>query len=196
MGGFDVSKMASMLKADKIAGDVFETIQNGQNNKTKRHESDNKREVEFRKESAHKIEAAARVLASVGTVFGKTGDAYKSVQTAKAEQKKADAEYKKAEAKLENAENVREKNKQDHEKNMHKIDTEHTQIMDAQQKNFDKECQKLANVGKIVDNRLREREILHQKVKNGTFSEADISLIKEQNRGDVEIVKSILESRK
>lgn len=65
MGGFDLK--TAVQAVPKMVDDLTELAKNGQDNKTKRYESDNKRAVELKKEGTQKILAAGQVVNNIGS---------------------------------------------------------------------------------------------------------------------------------
>lgn len=201
MGGFDLK--TAVQAVPKMVDDLTELAKNGQDNKTKRYESDNKRAVELKKEGTQKILAAGQVVNNIGSAANHLGSAYKNIRSAegdlekaRAEATKAQAEIKKADAVLERAKNEKSKNDQEHVKNMHDIDTKHQEAMRQKEIDFTQTCQDNANIKAVVDDHLKTSEIYHQKLKDGSLSAAEADLMKQSDARGVEIVKAILEKRK
>ena len=115
MDGFDLK--TAVQAVSKMVDDLTELAKNGQDNKTKRYESDNKRAVELKKEGTQKILAASQAVNNIGSAANHLGSAYKNIRSAegdlekaRAEATKAQAEIKKADAVLERAKNEKSKN--------------------------------------------------------------------------------------
>lgn len=96
MGGFDLK--TAVQAVPKMVDDLTELAKNGQDNKTKRYESDNKRAVELKKEGTQKILAAGQVVNNIGSAANHLGSAYKNIRSAEGDLEKARAEATKAQA--------------------------------------------------------------------------------------------------
>ena len=199
MGGFDLdvlAKAVSAVKPDKLADGMFKTLQNGQDNKTRRYESDNKRQVELKKNDVAKLGAAARAVDSAGNFIEKTGRAYRDIQAVKADQEKAYAARDKAQADLENAKNEGTKNENQHTENMHKIDLTHQEVMDSQQKNYESRQQDNERIKEAANEIQEDIDILRQRMKDRTMSNDDAEMLNKRHAEHLELAKHILENRK
>ena len=109
MGGFDLK--TAVQAVPKMVDDLTELAKNGQDNKTKRYESDNKRAVELKKEGTQKILAAGQVVNNIGSAANHLGSAYKNIRSAEGDLEKARAEATKAQTEIKKADAVLERAK-------------------------------------------------------------------------------------
>lgn len=201
MGGFDLkTAMQAVPLVSKVVDDLTGLAKNGQDNKTKRYESDNKRAVEFKKEDTQKILAAGQIVNNIGSAANNLGSAYKNIRSAEGDLEKARAEATKAQAeaqvKLKTAETERVKNEMQHEEKMLELHVNHEAAMDKQAKDYAANCQDNANIKAVVDDHLKVSEIYHRKLKEGSLSAVETDLMNQSDARGVEIVKAILENRK
>ena len=119
MDGFDLK--TAVQAVSKMVDDLTELAKNGQDNKTKRYESDNKRAVELKKEGTQKILAAGQVVNNIGSAANHLGSAYKNIRSAEGDLEKARAEATKAQAEIKKADAVLERAKNEKSKKISKL---------------------------------------------------------------------------